>query len=51
MMKIQWCKAKASKTRAVRRAQIIPALQSVWKIIPAQLSLFLSSLVILSAEL
>lgn len=38
-------------TRAVNLAANIPALQRVWKIIPGQPSLFLSSLVILTAEL
>ena len=38
-------------TNAVSRAQIIPALQNVCKIIPAHVSLFLSSLVIRKAEL
>ena len=48
---IQWSKANAKITRATILAVNIPALHSVWKIMPPQVMTFLSARIILKAEL
>ena len=50
-MNVHWWRANASMTRAVSLADNIPTLQKVWRIMPVQESLFLSSRVIRRAEL